>query len=765
MFEAWGRTAYRFRRLIVVLGLIFFAGTSFYGPLVFGALQSGGGFNAPNSQSTTADNLAATAFGRDTADVVVLYRMHGVPVSDPRFKAAVTSSLDALPRTDVTAERTYWTTHSPAMVSADGKSTYAVLSLAGSTTKARQNVYDSIKGELTPPGLTALVSGQVPTNEAINKEVTADISKAEGFSLPVLLILLVFIFGSLAAASLPLLIGGMGILGGFAVLHVLTLFTDVAAYALNITTILGLGLAIDYGLFMVMRFRSELAAQQREQADPASQADPAGQAGRPSSAAVSKALTRTMATAGRTVAVSGLTVTLALIGMTLFPETFLRSMGFGGVATVLVDMVLALTVLPALLALMGHRVNSLSVTPLLRRLHLVRPVRAGERRSGNGFWGSVGNGVTRRPAIYALVIVAGLIVLALPFRNISWGGIDARDLPASSQEAQVTVALQNQFPANATTPITVIMRLPGPVATQQAAIGGYESRLSAVSGVSSVHVTGASGDTAELSAQFPDSTLSPQARALVAQVRNVTAPPGATVYVGGATADLVDELANLGSVLPWMLLVMGLSTFVLLFLAFGSLLVPIKAIVANLLTLGATFGVVTWIFQYGHLHGLLGFTPTGTIEPSMPILMLAITFGLSMDYEVFLVSRMREQYDLTGDTRQSIVEGLKRTGPIITSAALLLIIVIGSFSASGITFIKLVGVGMFIAILLDATIVRAVLVPAVMTLLGRAAWWTPGPLKRLYARYGVAERDLPRTEPAESAESAGSGEPVVQRRV
>jgi trehalose monomycolate/heme transporter len=735
MFEAWGRTAYRFRRLIVVLGIVFFAGTGFYGPLVFGAMQAGGGFNAPSSQSTTADNLATSAFGRDTADVVVLYSMHGVPVSDPRFRAAVTTSLAALPAADVTTERSYWSTHSPAMVSTDGKSTYAVLGLAGSTQKQRQNVYDSIKDKLTPPGLTTLISGQVPTNEAINKQVTADIAKAEGFSLPVLLILLVFIFGSLAAASLPLLIGGMGILGGFTVLHVLTLFTDVAPYALNITTILGLGLAIDYGLFMVMRFRSELAVQQQGQPGPAS------------TEAVSKALTRTMATAGRTVAVSGLTVTLALCGMILFPETFLRSMGFGGVATVLVDMVLALTVLPALLAVMGHRVNSLSITPLLLRLHLVRPARSARREAGNGFWGTVGNAVTRRPAIYAVVIVGVLVVLALPFRNISWGGIDARALPSSSSEAQVTVALQNQFPANATTPITVMMQLPGPVATQQAAIGSYESRLSAVSGVSSVHLTGASGDTAELSAQFQDQTLSPQARALVTRVRDVPAPPGTRVYVGGATADLVDELANLGSVLPWMFLIMGLSTFLLLFLAFGSVIVPIKAIVANLLTLAATFGIVTWIFQYGHLHGLLGFTPTGTIEPSMPILMLAIMFGLSMDYEVFLVSRMREQYDLTGETRQSIVEGLKRTGPIITSAALLLIIVIGSFSASGITFIKLVGIGMFIAILLDATIVRAVLVPAVMQLLGRAAWWSPGPLKRLYSRYGVAERELPQSEP------------------
>jgi RND superfamily putative drug exporter len=735
MFEAWGRTAYRFRRLIVVLGLVFFAGTGVYGPLVFGALQSGGGFNAPNSQSTKADNLAAATVGRDTADVVVLYGMHGTPVTDPRFETAVTGSLEALPRFDVISERSYWSTHSPAMVSNDGKSTYAVLQLAGATTKARQKVYDSIKASLTPPGLSTLISGQVPTNEAINKQVTADISKAEGLSLPVLLILLVLIFGTLAAAWLPVAIGGMAILGSFTALHVLTHATDVAVYAVNITTILGLGLAIDYGLFMVMRFRDELAAQRDGQATgPASQAQ------------VSAALSRTMATAGRTVAVSGLTVAIALCGMILFPETFLRSMGYGGVATVLVDMVLALTVLPALLALMGHRVNSLSIRPLLRRLHLIRSTPAGQPRSGEGFWGRVGNGVTRRPAIYAVVIVAVLVVLALPFRNITWGGIDARDLPASSPQAQVAVALQNDFPANSTSPIAVMIALPQPVAAEQTAIGAYEARLQAVSGVTSVHPSGAAGSTAELAVQFQYSTLSPQARALVGKIRAVPAPPGATAYVGGSTADLSDELANLRSVLPWMAVVMGLATFVLLFLAFGSLLLPLKAIVMNLLTLGATFGVITWIFQEGHLSRTLGFTSTGTIEPSMPILMLAIMFGLSMDYEVFLVSRMREQYDVTGNPQQAIVEGLRRTGPIITSAALLLIIVIGSFSASGITFIKLVGVGMFVAILLDATIVRAVLVPSTMKLLGRAVWWAPGPLKRLHGRYGVSERELPRAE-------------------
>jgi uncharacterized membrane protein YdfJ with MMPL/SSD domain len=416
-----------------------------------------------------------------------------------------------------------------------------------------------------------------------------------------------------------------------------------------------------------------------------------------------------------------------LTGLVLFPETFLRSMGFGGVATVLVDMLVALTVLPALLAVLGRRVDALSL-PFLRR------------RGTGAFWARTARGVTRRPLVCAVAIVGVLVVLALPFRNITWGGIDARAMPSSAPERQVAQTLDTEFPRNATSPIEVVV-------AGSTDVAAYSARLSHVAGVTSIRRTGATGSVTRLEVGYRDQTISVSARALVHRVREVPAPPGARVYVGGTTAVLVDELADLGSVLPWMALVMCLSSFVLLFLAFGSLILPVKAIVMNLLSLGATFGILVWIFQYGHLHGLLDFSPTGTIEPSQPILMLALLFGLSMDYEVFLLSRMREQYDLTGDPRAAIEEGLRRTGSIITSAALLLIVVIGSFSTSGISFIKLVGVGMFVAIAVDATVVRAILVPATMRLLGRAAWWTPGPLQRLYARYGIPEHDLPEPEP------------------
>jgi RND superfamily putative drug exporter len=327
----------------------------------------------------------------------------------------------------------------------------------------------------------------------------------------------------------------------------------------------------------------------------------------------------------------------------------------------------------------------------------------------------------------------------------------------------VTEALNQDFPGNPTAPIESVVQFPGPVAgspARAAALAAYVSRLDHVPGVSGVQVTGVRGDIARVDMGYGPAPYSPQARAIVGQVRDVSPPAGARVYVGGQTAELVDELSGLGQTLPWMGLAVALATFVVLFLAFGSVVLPVKAIVMNVLSLTAMYGVVVWIFQEGHLSGLLQFTPNGTIEPTMPILMFAIMFGLSMDYEVFLLSRVRERYDLTGDNTAAVASGLQRTGGLITSLALLLIIVVGSFSASGITFIKLLGVGMIVALIIDASVVRVLLVPAVMRLLGPANWWAPRPLRRLYARYGIRETEaLPAdAEPASpvSASAAAS---------
>ena len=736
MFEAWGRALYRRRRLTLGVTLVLVAFAAVWGTGVFGKLSSGDNFTPPASQSQREANQADQVFGRNDADVVVLYRSASMTVGDPGYRQAVTAALGGLPRADVDPKArvtTYWSTGSPSLVSADRHASYAVLQLTGADDAARHTTYDAIKTELTPAslaasGVTASVGGNVPMEVAINNEVTADIAKAEGFSMPVLLILLLVIFGSLAAASLPVAIGGVAILGSFTVLRLLTMATTVSIYSVNITTILGLGLAIDYGLFMVTRFREELHRQPT----------------------VEQAVARTVATAGRTVAVSGVTVAVALTSLMLFPEDFLRSMGYGGVATVAVDMLAALTVLPALLAVLGYRVNALRI-----RRSVQYPTGGPVRDETSGGWYRLAHSVMRRPAVYATVIVIGLLALAAPFLRISWGGTDARTLPAASTVRQVSQTLASDFPVNSTAPIEALVTLPR-TSGAAAALDAYLHRIDAIPGVTGAQVTGAhvtgtrvaggtggdvppGEDIFRVDIGYAPAPVSSAARHIVTQIRGTTPPPGAAVLVGGTTAGLVDELASLGATLPWMALLVGVSTFVLLFLAFGSVVLPVKAIVMNVLSLSATFGVVVWIFQWGHLSGLLRFTPTGSIDPTMPILMLAIIFGLSMDYEVFLLSRIRERYDQTGDNTASVASGLQRTGGLITSLALLLIIVVGAFSASGITFIKLMGVGMIVALLVDATVVRVLLVPATMRLLGRANWWAPRPLRRLYARYGIKE--------------------------
>ena len=738
MFEAWGRALYRRRRLTLGLTLVLVAFAAVWGTGVFGKLSSGDNFTPPASQSQREANQAASVFGRNDADVIVLYRSASMTVSDPGYRQAVTAALSGLPRADIARVTTYWSTGSPSLVSTDRHSTYAVLQLTGADDAARHTTYDAIKTELTPAslaasGVTARVGGTVPMEVAINSEVTADIAKAEGFSMPVLLILLMVIFGSLAAASLPVAIGGVAILGSFTVLRLLTMTTTVSIYSVNITTILGLGLAIDYGLFMVTRFREELHRQPT----------------------VEQAVVRTVATAGRTVAVSGVTVALALTSLMLFPEDFLRSMGYGGVATVAVDMLAALTVLPALLAVLGYRVNALRIRRSVQ--YRTTGPAPGDASTGetSGAWYRLAHSVMRRPAVYATVIVIGLLALAAPFLRISWGGTDARTLPAASTVRQVSQTLASDFPVNSTAPIEALVTLPR-TSGAATALDAYLHRIEAIPGVTGAQVTGVkvtgvkvAGGTGEdvppgestvrVDIGYAPDTVSSAARHIVTQIRDTPPPPGATVLVGGTTAGLVDELASLGATLPWMALLVGVSTFVLLFLAFGSMVLPLKAIVMNVLSLSATFGVVVWIFQWGHLSGWLRFTPTGSIDPTMPILMLAIIFGLSMDYEVFLLSRIREHYDQTGDNTASVAAGLQRTGGLITSLALLLIIVVGAFSASGITFIKLMGVGMIVALLVDATVVRVLLVPATMRLLGRANWWAPRPLRRLYGRYGIKE--------------------------
>jgi RND superfamily putative drug exporter len=569
--------------------------------------------------------------------------------------------------------------------------------------------YDAMRESVKGTGYTVQVGGQNGLGADLNEQVKKSIARAEMLSAPVLLVLLTIVFGSMVAATLPLAVGLTAIMGSFISLRVISMATDVSVFAVNIVTILGLGLAIDYGLFMVSRFREELRR----------------------GAAVPDAVTTTMATAGRTVAVSAVTVAVSLAGLLIFPQTFLKSMGYGGISAVLIAALAALTVLPALLTVLGPRVDALAVR---RR----RPER--ER----GFWFRLASGVMRRPVVFALPIVAVLLLLATPFLHVKWGGIDQRMEPKSAESRQVADTLQREFPGNLDTPITAAVSLDVPVDSPagQAALQNYSHAAGTVTGATGADVVAARGDTAQVNITYRGEALDTQAKDVLKEVRALPHPAHVQeVLVGGSTAQVVDRLSSLGQRLPWMALIVVLATFVLLFLAFGSVVLPVKALLMNVLSLGASFGVVTWIFQDGHLSGLLGFTPTGAVEATQPVLVLAIIFGLSMDYEVFLLSRVREQYDLTGDNRLAVATGIQRTGRIITAAALLLMVVIALFSASPITFIKLIGVAMLVALFVDATVVRSILVPATMRLLGNANWWAPRPLRGFYARYGIREAE------------------------
>jgi uncharacterized membrane protein YdfJ with MMPL/SSD domain len=754
MFEAWGRRLYRARRLTLVIALLFAAAAGVWGTGVFGKLDSGNTFTPPNSQSSAESALAASLFGRNSADVVVLFHSAARTVADPAYRQAVTGYLARIPANEVTKSATYWTSGQQDLVSADRHSTYAVLQLTGSTDQARETTYNAIKAEFTAgapdAGITAQVGGYTATEVAINDAVSANIARAESISFPVLLILLVIIFGSVVSAIAPLLLGGLAILGSLTVLRLLTLATTVSVYSVNITTILGLGLGIDYGLFIVTRFREELRRQALLAPGGTTPLQPPGKSVLApggttplGNAEVERAVARTMATAGRTVLVSGVTVALALSSLMLFQPVFLRSMGYGGVATVAVDVIAALTVLPALLAVLGRRVNALAVR---------KSVRVGAvRNEAEGGWYRLARAVMRRPVAFISVIVIVLLALGAPFLRVSWGSTDASSLPATSAARQVQEALTNEFPSNSTNPIEAVVT----GVTSPAQLAAYTAKIDAIPGVTGVQVTARHGSSVRLDAGYVPPSYSPQARQIVTSIRALVPPAHASVLIGGTTAMLVDELSSLGATLPWMALLTAVATFVLLFLAFGSVVLPIKAIVMNILSLSATFGVIVWVFQWGHLSGPLGFTATGTIDPTMPILLLAIVFGLSMDYEVFLLSRIRERYDETGDNTVAVAAGVQRTGGLITSLALLLVVVVALFSASSITFLKLLGVGMIVALVVDAAVVRILLVPATMRLLGRANWWSPGPLRRLYARYGISESEPDAAAPVQLQRDQG----------
>ncbi|HEX6871567.1 MAG TPA: MMPL family transporter [Micromonosporaceae bacterium] len=712
MFAFWGRAVVRGRWWILAATLALVVVGGAWGTGVFGAL-SGGGFDDPASPSRQAADRITQTFGRQSADVLALYTSSGATVDDPAMREPVQAALAQLSRRpEVVQVRSYYTTGSPALVSSDRRATYAAIQLRDGDEDHKRADLDAIRPLLTADSATVSteVGGLVAFIRDANTQIEQDVVKAEVLSLPILLILMIFIFRGLIAAATPLLVGVVAILGAFSVTRILANFTDISVFAANVITMLGLGMAIDYALFVVNRFREELSAGHD----------------------TGTAIARTIATAGRTVMVSGLTVALALSSLLLFPMGFLKSMGYGGMAAVLVAMLAALTALPALLAVLGPRINALRIPLPGRR----RPADQAVVRDGG--WARLARSVMRRPVLYLIGVSVVLVAIAAPFLRASFGGFDERVLPEGTPSRTVAQRIQQEFPGGSTSPILALVDGASPEAAQ-----AYADRVRTLPGVTGVALTANRGDSSLLAITYRGEPSSAEARDVVVEVRDQAPPAGAAVLVAGRPAADLDQLDSLGSRLGLMAVYVAVVTFILLFFAFGSVVLPIKAIVMNIVSIGASFGVVVWVFQDGHLSDWLGFTSTGFLEPTNLILMLAILFGLSTDYEVFLLSRVREEWDRTGDNVEAVTAGLQRTGGIITAAALLLIVVIGGFATGGAATIKMLGIGTLVAVAVDAALVRTLLVPATMRLLGRWNWWAPGPLAKIYRRYGLRESDQP----------------------
>jgi RND superfamily putative drug exporter len=704
MFTRIGRFTVRRRRLVLALSVLFVLAAGAGGAGAFGVLEDEG-FDDPGSESSRASRFLQEELVTDDPELVLLVEADGADVDDPAVAAAGTELTEALAgEPDVASAISYWSLGgAPELRSTDSTSALLVVDVDGDD-EAVGDLGDRYAGTRGP--ITVGVGGEDAIDAAIEEQLGSDLARAESLAIPATLVLLVLVFGGVVAASLPLAMALVSVTGTLLALFAVAQVTDVSVYSINLTTALGLGLAIDYSLFIVSRFREELAA------------------GRSSDDAV----VRTVETAGRTVAFSALIVAASLSALLVFPLYFLRSFAYAGTAVVLSAAAGALLTLPALLAVLGPRVNGWS----FRR----RAAAPGGNGADRGFWHRLAGAVMRRPVPVATGVIVLLLVLGSPFLRVNPGLPSYESLPESNEARRVAEALATEFDGNRSEQFAVV--LPGTDAegADAAAVAVFADQVGSVDGVADVTV--GSADAGSWLTVVPSvSLVSSEGEDLVHDIRAIDAP--FAFGVAGDAAELVDTKAAIYDRLPLALAIIGITTFVLLFAVFGSLLVPIKAIVLNLLSLTATFGALVWIFQEGHLSGVLDFTATGQLDVAMPILMFCIAFGLSMDYEVFLLSRIKEEHDRTGDNTQAVAVGLARTGRLITAAALVLAITFAAFVTSGMSFMKLMGLGLALAIIVDATIVRGLLVPAVMRLAGEANWWAPGPLRRLQCRWGVRE--------------------------
>lgn len=728
--------AIRWPRRILAIAAILMVATGIFGASIANHL-SAGGFQDPNSESAQAARLLMEKFGQSDQSLLIT-------VTDPAGAtsagataagAEIVGRLDASPY--VLSVTSPWTSPPSAaaeLLSTDGSTGLIVATMAGGEDKAQDyasELVTPVVGERD--GLSIKAGGTAMIYKQINQQTMRDLIRMESIAIPLTFLVLVWVFGGLIAAALPLLVGLMAILGAMSVLRLFTFFTEVSIFALNITTALGLALAIDYTLLILSRYRDETAGG----ADPHT------------------ALVRTMCTAGRTVLFSAVTVALSLSALLLFPMYFLRSFAYSGIATVAFAAAAAVLVTPAAIAVLGPRIDKWDIRKLIRRvLGRPEPVPTPVDRQ---FWYRSTKFVMRRSIPVGTAIVALLLLLGIPFLHIKFGNPDDRVLPKSASAHQVGDQLRNDFASDLNTGLTVV--IPDATGVGPAELDRYAadlSRVGDVTGVSAPGGTFAAGTrvgppsaptavadgSAFLSIRSSAPLYSDASKIQLQRLHAVPEPAGRDVLMGGIAQTTQDIVSVVTTRMPLVLALIAVITFILLFLLTGSLVLPLKALVLNVLSLSAAFGALVWIFQDGNL-GALGTTPTGTMEANVPVLMFCVAFGLSMDYEVFLLARIREYWLASpqgrADSDESVALGLARTGRVVTAAALIMSIAFAALIAAQVSFMRIFGLGLTLAVLVDATLVRMALLPAFMHVMGRWNWWAPRPLTRLHQRFGFSE--------------------------
>jgi RND superfamily putative drug exporter len=774
LFSRWGALVYRLRRPIALMTVVLAVASLLLASRVTDALVSGG-WSDPHSESAAVSTRLADEFGAGRGSIVALY--HGDSATDARsaaFQQMITTSLARLAADPISdGVIGFAETHDARFVSTDGHAAYAVVRLT-ITDEQSANQMPKIRGLIDEPtGATLKLAGVGPFTQDQAHQSEKELFQAETISGPFALLILLAVFASVVAAGLPLLVAGLAIPTTLAGVFLVAQTTELSIYVQNVATMLGLALAIDYSLFMVSRFREELRR------------------GR----TVAQAVETTVATSGKAVAFSGLAVAIGLSGLLLFQPAALRSFGIGGSIVVASSVFYALTFLPAVLGMLGPRVNALSLGGLFAatRRRLGRPADAAAAEAlERSRWTAVAHAVMARPLAFLIPAVLFLLLAGTPFLRLSQGIPNAATLPAGLESRDAAVSLASDFQAGETSPIAILATVVGdPLSGANIArLTDYAKAIGGVPGIDRIEGpfglvdprTGAAmspdqlaalyaapadqlppqlaaardqlkdayvrGSTVRLDAVSSLDPVSPAGGAVIPAVRAVHVE-GVTSAVGGLAAEGHDFMVSQGNTVPWAVAVTLFASGLILFLLFGSVVIPLKAIVMTLLSITASFGALVWIFQEGNLSNILGFTSPGFTVAGNPIIMFSILFGLSMDYEVLLLSRIQEAYRRTGDNTASVAEGLSRTAGVITGAALIMVVVFSAFALAESITIKSIGVGMALAVFIDATIVRVMLVPAAMRLMGRWNWWAPGPLGRVADRLGFGHLEDETEEPDE----------------